>query len=298
MPLKLPRAEEKSMPKDASNTGKYIENKITAYHHIEKCGGLSMENALRSTYGIKHISYIPASKWIQCAHPSDVAKECHRMNLVSTSGHTLRPVKSYVESGIFNSLIVLRDPSERYISDFIYCQRKRFFKGNFEDWLEDPLRKNHMTKFIAGRGNDVDGAIEALGRCIVAVNISSLQQITELLTGEKIISNKSKPRDREIALQLRVAYKDKIEKQNENDRIVYENYKKTTSSKLYQYLGIQGKHSSPFASNLNHIMSSLGRHFWYKPQKKMFPFEVYYPPLHSTDPMTTEAIKQMQLLAE
>jgi hypothetical protein len=94
-----------------------------------------MEYAMRSAYGINHLNYIPTSKWAQCSLPAEVAKECKNLKLLSISGHTLRPIAKYIESDLFDSIVTIRDPTERYVSEFIYRKYKGFSRGSLKSGL-------------------------------------------------------------------------------------------------------------------------------------------------------------------
>jgi murein L,D-transpeptidase YafK len=135
--------------------------------------------------------------------------------------------------------------------------------------------------------------MNTLEKCKIAIKTESLSEATELLTGAKITTNKSSTKHRIWATQLKQKYSKRISNANENDQKIYDGLKETSNKEMHRTLSSKTGNSSPIYLHINHAMSSLRRHFLYKPLKGLLPHQIHYTPLHSPDPLTKQMLDQL-----
>ena len=125
------------------------DRRLVMFCHIEKCGGTTLIELMRSRLGITHVDLIPKDLQANVATARDLKATLRRVPFArSVSGHSLRPHIDY-GPGV-EKFTLLRDPVKRYVSEFRHDQERRHFTGTFEEWAALSSRWNHQTKFIAG----------------------------------------------------------------------------------------------------------------------------------------------------
>lgn len=144
-----------------------------AFIHIEKCGGSTLINMLRSSFGIRHFDIIAKGQQDDLAQKSDfekVLKLCP--SALSFSGHPIRlfhnkKIRQLKQVGFYT---ILRQPAARYISDFNHFAP--CFPGvkNFRDWLKLEKRNNFMTRAIAGEP-DFNKAVDIIRKEIALIGL-------------------------------------------------------------------------------------------------------------------------------
>lgn len=135
-------------------------NTISAFCHIEKTGGTTIIQLLRARLGFSHVDLIPFANRSQIAAPGDVRYARLTNPFVkSVAGHSIRPYGQQWASSNLRFSALLRNPSERYVSDFFHFTRHMSFPNDFELWMSWVDRQNFQTSSIAGDGL-IDLAIE------------------------------------------------------------------------------------------------------------------------------------------
>lgn len=127
---------------------------MLAFVHIEKCGGTTLDNILKRSFGIRHLNVIPKNKSGMTLSLEDLERlERLRPKIISISGHAVRPWILKKSPGSFSMYTLLRDPVQRYISDFKHFAPCYKSAGNFQKWLKLENRKNFITRSLCGEEN-------------------------------------------------------------------------------------------------------------------------------------------------
>jgi hypothetical protein len=125
---------------------------MLAFIHIEKCGGTTLDNVLKQSFGIRHLNIIPEDKSKMTLSSEDIAKlKKFRPEILSISGHAVRPWVLRESAGSFCMYTLLRDPIERYISDFKHFAPCYQAAGDFHKWLKLTSRHNFITRSLCGQ---------------------------------------------------------------------------------------------------------------------------------------------------
>jgi len=125
---------------------------MLAFVHIEKCGGTTLEHTLRRYFGCDHFDLIPRNPDAMLGTHEDLRRLFKlRPTLRSIAGHSVRRHCCF-EEVIPNVtyITLLRDPINRYVSEFRHFVDVLNYPGNFEQWLDRDDRCNFQTKAIAG----------------------------------------------------------------------------------------------------------------------------------------------------
>jgi Sulfotransferase family len=138
---------------------------LHCYVHIEKCGGTTHIDFLRRNFGLRHVDVIPLDRQAEIATKADVEKALARYpQAFSLAGHSLRP---YGDFGIFRERMkfytLLRNPIQRYASDYLNDCRSRGFLGTLSDWTRFESQHNLQVRSLSKRGS-VTEAKEVLER--------------------------------------------------------------------------------------------------------------------------------------
>jgi len=106
------------------------------------------------------VDLIPFGNKSQFAGPSDLRYARLTNPFVkSVAGHSIRPCGPQWAGANVKWSALLRNPSERYVSDFFHFTRHMSFPNDFELWLSWTDRRNFQASSIAGDGS-IDLAIE------------------------------------------------------------------------------------------------------------------------------------------
>src|SRR5690606_27037527 len=99
---------------------------------------------LRRNLMLKHCDIVPISKSSMNLERTDfeVAKRCYP-KIISIAGHTVRypSMSTWGELPILYYTLV-RDPVERYISEYFFDKYRRGYPGSIEDWMQFEDRHN------------------------------------------------------------------------------------------------------------------------------------------------------------
>ena len=140
--------------------------RILAFIHIPKAAGSTVTHILRSKFGLNHCRVISKDEVYK---PKDlIFDQKIYPRLQSISGHQLRP---HINFGSFEEqlfwFVMLREPVERFISQYKWWRHTNNSKISFEKWCEIKGKKfaDFQVKWLAGESN-VEKAIEILDRKI------------------------------------------------------------------------------------------------------------------------------------
>ena len=138
-----------------STLGAGRQAQLFCFVHIQKCGGTTLNTLLRRNFGLRHVDLIPVSRLAVLASGNDIK---HAMRVYprafSFAGHSLRPFGDF---GAFRERMVfytlLRDPVQRFISD--YHEHRRHFDMSlpFETWAAETTNSDWQVNALSRSGN-------------------------------------------------------------------------------------------------------------------------------------------------
>jgi len=162
-------------------------NKVIAFSHIPKAAGSTITHILRSKFGINHCRAISQNEFYT-KRDFEFDNKIYS-NIKSISGHQLRPFVDFgeYENNIF-WFIMLREPIERFISQYRWWKFQNKSKIDFEEWCKVKGEKfaNFQVRWIAGDEN-IERAIDLLNNKIHCVG--SQEYFNESLKHLRVISN-------------------------------------------------------------------------------------------------------------
>lgn len=273
------------------------EGRTIAFHHIEKCGGLSIDLAFRKKYGLRYRYIIERNKWAQQSDPVVIHRECIQNKLRAISGHTLRPISKYLETQNFISLTLIREPVKRYVSDFLYCRCRGFFKGSIEDWMKDKVRVNHISKYLCGHGRDAKEGTDILAKCSLIADSITLDDLTMAICGTMIRRNRASKIMREKAISIEQSYGDEIRSINSTDIEVWDWFKNSGRGQVnWSCKKNQTCKTNQVQNYCNLIANTFYREAIYKPSRGIWPSKDAFLPLHSPNSISEFDVQNLQSL--
>jgi Sulfotransferase family len=141
------------------------DSDLFCFVHIEKSAGTTLIHLLRKNFGRNHVDLIPLNRSSELASAADLqwALKLHP-KAFSFAGHSIRP---YAQLGQYRERVkfytILRNPIQRYASDYLNDCRSRGYVGTFADWAKLPSQQNLQVKSLSQR-ESVSEAKEALER--------------------------------------------------------------------------------------------------------------------------------------
>jgi len=265
-----------------------------AFHHIEKCGGLSLDLAFRRRYGLRYRYIIEENKWAQQSDPIVIHRECMQNKLQAISGHTLRPISKYLDTQHFISITLIREPVMRYISDFLYCKSRGFFKGGIEDWMKDNLRANHISKYLCGHGKDPKECIAILDRCNLIADSTTLDHLTLAICGTIVRRNVSSRIMRQTAISIEQKYGGEIRSINSTDIEVWNWFRNSGRGQVnWSSKENQTCKTNQAQNYCNLIANTLFREAIYKPSRGVWPSKDAFLPLHSPNSISESDVRNL-----
>ncbi len=148
------------------------------YVHLERCGGTTMHNLLRSNFPF--YTTINPRRWSNELQNAFTDKHLKSMLKIipfcqGIGGHTIRPFFNYesvLKPGYKKLMFTfLRDPVKRYLSHFYYQKYVMNIPWSIEQFLDEERFNHFQTVKIAG-SSDANKAIEILQNKIDFVGIS------------------------------------------------------------------------------------------------------------------------------
>lgn len=161
-----------------------MNEEIFVYSHIPKNAGTSIVELLRSLNGIRHIDVIGRNRQglLQYGY-EELKSDIRLMQWVSSiAGHYVQPWQDYRE---FNSRliwsVVLREPVDRFISQYAYQVKRYGLNEDFLDWKRRYRQDNAQVVHLAGEP-DLSAAKEILRDKIAFIGfVDSLEDISRVL---------------------------------------------------------------------------------------------------------------------
>lgn len=259
--------------------------RLLAFCHIPKTAGMSWTRILRGYFGLKHLSVISRN-------PS-VGYTLKEMKfdlkifpwVESLSGHPLRP---YINYGALSRKLVwytfLREPKERFLSQYQHEVEKGGKKESLEEWMERYNRRNFQVRWIAGK-EDVELAKNYLEKFVLVgrqdqfmLSIKMLKMLLYSLDMPMYLLNLIRPVNtfRDPNLRLNIEREaSKLEKEIfEYNRLDFElwnwfvkNYWPEQVEKLQNFVSHQAtikRDVSLLQFKTNLVLSFITRNFFYK----------------------------------
>lgn len=165
---------------------------IVGFVHIEKCAGTSIIATLRAVFGPAHLDLIPQDKESMLFVVSDMTRSLRVAPFTrSIAGHSLRCYVDYEmpEKTDLRLYTLLRNPVDRYLSDFYHFVDLLGFPRDFERWLQLESRRNFITKSIAG-SDDVEQAIRNIENHFALVG--TVERYDEFLSDLAQLANRQR----------------------------------------------------------------------------------------------------------
>lgn len=133
-----------------------IDNDIIAFTHIKKAAGTTFTHILRQNFFLRHCDVMPLCKESNGIFQTPDLNILLKINpfLKSIAGHSLLPHGDLLKSAKrIKFITLLRDPVERYISQYLYNVSMNNYGHSFDDFLNDPDSFNKQTRTISGSDN-------------------------------------------------------------------------------------------------------------------------------------------------
>lgn len=130
-----------------------MERKILAFVHIKKCAGTTLTHILRLNFFMRHCDVRCLSKTSSGIFQADDMNKLMLINplVKCIAGHEVAPFSNLATTcpGI-RFITLLRDPVQRYISQYQYNAEKLGHNLSFDDFLKTKTSFNKQTRAIAG----------------------------------------------------------------------------------------------------------------------------------------------------
>jgi len=155
--------------------------KILAFVHIEKAAGTTLIHLLRANFFLNHCDVAPLSIKSSGVFNSKDLLTFFRLNpaLRSMAGHAIQPLSDLEKvAPNIRYITLLRDPVQRYLSNFQYAVEKQGRDVSFENFLKQEWYQNFQTKKLAGSEN-VEVAKRMLREKFFAIGL--MEQFDEFL---------------------------------------------------------------------------------------------------------------------
>lgn len=238
------------------------------FTHIEKCGGTSFKESLELTF----LRYVHVSKNFHGGNDikNDLTinhyNEIKKIFPSGIGGHSVRPYLDFIDVSNNFSITFLRDPLERYVSQYNH-DKEMGFTRDFKHFLSRDYMSNFMVNKIAGE-NDLVKAMDLLDQFSFVGDSNryaqSLHHLSKLMGkqfyGYTQSKNVRKSNDNYLKFEdLSSEDKNEAIKQNELDIKLYE-YFVSQSDYLNDYPGTYNyKTPSPLRIKILRKLSKVKR---------------------------------------
>ena len=205
---------------------------MLVFSHIPKTAGSTFNGILRKNYGSKIIAVIPSGNtYSKSDFESDFSPNNYPLGI---SGHALKP---HVDFGKheenFQWVTFLRDPIERYVSQYLHQQifNPKSYRMDIVSWSQKYHRSNWQVKWLAG-AEDLEKAKKIVRQKFTFVGVverfdESLQLMNQRLDVPLDISNVTRKNvARDNSLKASLLNDEKLRtlfvEQNELDQQLYD----------------------------------------------------------------------------
>lgn len=258
--------------------------------HIEKCGGTTLIAQLRYFFGASHIDIIPLDYgWANISTQKDIGAALRRIPFaLSVAGHSIKPYLKYDQC--FAKYTLLRDPINRYVSDYLHDKERRGFQGSFEVWMQHSSRWNYQTKFLSG-GNDLEKAQSILAENFEIFGFTERYDdfmfLLSLRFGLPLFSsaaaNKSK-----ATIEITSKLLEMARERNALDIDLYAFAQKLYTERRPTWSSYQtGIRCRPFLRG--RFLNKVTRNLYYKPSLGMLPAQLHSLPINAVNAAVAEA---------
>lgn len=256
---------------------------IIAFCHIEKCAGSTLIHLLRQVYGLAHCDLIPCDPSSMVLSASDIRRACrlHAGRLASVAAHSLKPFRLPAGEEPFSRFryyTILRDPIQRYISDYRFHVGVLGYRGSFDDWLRRTDRHDFMTRWLAPSEHVDDAISTVMSFSLVGLveQYDAFLQGLERLSGRPFAQvpyrrlNESAGRGVDVDVRR---YAPELESANRKDVALYRAVSAEIARRSTEGYLLKPEHAAPrqielpaqWRRRVNHGVSRLYRNVVYKP---------------------------------
>ncbi len=210
--------------------------KILCFVHIEKAAGTSLIHILRRQFPLRYLDVRPyrfspyAGRWNPVFDKGDL-EVALKINpfLRCISTHALCPQTNFLPIARMEYITLLRDPVDRYISQFYYSSERRGKQWDFERFLEVEENTNFQVRKIAGR-DDLELAKKTIDEKFLAVGVVEkfdefLSQLGACIEGKALDTAYRKANARSISTgeqELKDRFDSEIRARNQLDIELYQ----------------------------------------------------------------------------
>lgn len=261
---------------------------MLAFAHIQKTAGITLNQVLRRSFGLRHCDVEPWSlkgDYFGTSYSADDHLKLMRFlpHIVSIAGHHVKPHSDLVSAcPDVDYFTFLRDPVARTASHYQHVVRRMGEAVPLEEWIKRDEFRNVQTMHIAGRA-DLGKAIEILNESCLFVGLvdrfdESLVMMRKRL-GDARLDIRYTPRnvavDASMEHRLMAEPSTKALLQDANtideqlyDYVVdelYERQRREFGSALEAELESFRIHNSPAAISRKAMLNRITRNLYYKP---------------------------------
>ena len=207
-------------------------SQLLAFVHVEKAAGTSFIHILRHNFFMRYLDVRPFDKASRRVfRPSDLRLSLRVLpGLSCIAGHSVKPFAG-LEAVVpdIRYITILRNPTERYVSQYQYWVDRLGKNLTFEEFLRTPAVENLQTKKFSETG-DIDEAMKVLSERLLLVGLVEEFDRFLVLLRKKLLPMDFDPRYRRKNLagnkvttgHLLERFKDKIEERNILDNRLYD----------------------------------------------------------------------------